>query len=47
MSNSNYRAGQATREQFEKTMAALFQVKKSDLEKKPKPEHKKTGANKD
>jgi len=29
-----YREGKAARERFEKTMAALFQVKKSELEKK-------------
>jgi hypothetical protein len=42
-----YRKDQKEREKFERTMAALFQVKKSELEKKPKPEHKKTGASKD
>lgn len=42
-----YDKGPKAKEEFERTMAALFQVKKSELEKKPKPEHKKTGASKD
>jgi hypothetical protein len=35
------------RENFERTMAALFQVKKSELKEKPKPERKKKEASKD
>jgi len=42
-----FREGIGTRERFEKTMAALFQVKKAELEKKQKPEHKKKEASKD
>jgi len=42
-----YRKGQEEREKFERTMAALFQVKKSELKEKPKPEHKKSEASKD
>jgi len=33
--------GKKARLQFEKTMAALFQVKKSELKEKPKPAPKK------
>jgi len=36
-----YRKSQRVRANFERTMAALFQVKKSELEKKPKPAPKK------
>ena len=42
-----YREGKDARDKFEKTMARLFQVKKAELEKKPKPEHKKKEASKD
>jgi len=44
---SEYHKRREAREKFEKTMTALFQVKKSELEKKPKPEHKKQEASKD
>jgi hypothetical protein len=39
--NREYIKGKKAREQFERTMTALFQVKKSDLKEKPKPERKK------
>jgi len=44
-----YCKGKEARESFEKTMAALFQVKKSELEKKSKlePERKDDTASKD
>lgn len=35
------------RERFEKTMAALFQVKKTELKEKPKPVHKEKKSSKD
>jgi len=36
-----YRKGPEIREEFERTMAALFQVKKSELKEKRKPALKK------
>jgi hypothetical protein len=36
-----YHEGTEARENFEKRMAALFQVKKSELKEKPKPTPKK------
>ena len=42
-----YEQGQTARDRFERTMAALFQVKKSELEKKPKPERTKKETSKD
>jgi len=36
-----YDKGPNARENFERTMAALFQVKKADLKEKPKPAPKK------
>jgi len=43
----SHHRGKEMRERFEKTMAALFQVKKSELEKKPRPLRKDNTASKD
>jgi hypothetical protein len=41
MAKHEYHEGPKARENFEKGMAALFQVKKSELKEKPKPAPKK------
>jgi len=47
MVKPKYETGKEALKSFEKTMAALFQVKKSELEKKPKPERKEKEDSKD
>jgi len=42
-----YRQGAKERENFERTMTALFRVKKSELKEKPKPIRKQDKPGKD
>jgi len=47
MKNLSYNNGPKVREKFERTMTALFRVKKSELKEKPKPERKQEKPGKD
>jgi len=47
MAKSEYHKGLKARENFERTMTALFRVKKSDLKEKSKPERKRDKPGKD
>jgi hypothetical protein len=42
-----YHEGPKVREDFERTMKALFQVKKADLKETPKPKRKRRTTSKD
>jgi hypothetical protein len=45
--NPKYHEGKKAREDFERVMTALFQVRKSEMKGKPRPERKERPASKD
>ena len=47
MKQHEYHEGPKVREDFERTMKALFKVKKADLKTPPKPKRKRKTAGKD
>jgi hypothetical protein len=44
---NEYHQGPKVREDFERTMKALFQVRKADLKTAPKPKRKRRATSKD